>query len=54
MHHRPAEVGQIDYASYARNVYSQCGEDGVIGALLGCIPNRTAGAWNSVPGTEPH
>ena len=47
----PAE--QVDYNSFARDVHSQCGEDGIIEAILERLPERDMwavefGAWDGV------
>lgn len=41
------------FAAYARNSYSQCGEDGVIEAILDCLPDKDNwcvefGAWDGI------
>lgn len=42
-----------NFNSFAKNVFSQCGEDGIIEKILDCIPNRNNwcvefGAWDGI------
>lgn len=46
-------VEQVDYNSFARDVHSQCGEDGIIEAILDRLPEKDRwavefGAWDGV------
>jgi hypothetical protein len=49
----PGSTHAVDYSSFARDVHSQCGEDGIIEAILARLPEHDRwavefGAWDGI------